>query len=257
MQSKILQSAKQLGFAVALGALAIALSGTANAAITYDTSLVSPPGVYFGTGNPNNGFTVDIENGVELGLATELRFVGNVTPTSTNIYNVPTGTSGGDALWDFVFSVNLQPGGAAGNSGLTLSGITPTITLTNLGNSDTISFNPLTSLTDNAGWGPSSPPDNTVSAANLATDTGFQNAENFSFSILPIVLGFDPNAPGNYEVTLSFVDTANSDSLGSVTEYINATSAVPEPATWAMMLIGFGLVGLQLKRRNAARSFTA
>jgi hypothetical protein len=36
-----------------------------------------------------------------------------------------------------------------------------------------------------------------------------------------------------------------------------AVSGVPEPATWAMMLIGFGLVGLQLKRRNTARSFSA
>jgi hypothetical protein len=31
---------------------------------------------------------------------------------------------------------------------------------------------------------------------------------------------------------------------------ITPTSGVPEPATWAMMLIGFGLVGLQLKRRG-------
>ena len=31
---------------------------------------------------------------------------------------------------------------------------------------------------------------------------------------------------------------------------IRETAAVPEPATWAMMLIGFGLVGAQLKRRD-------
>jgi len=31
----------------------------------------------------------------------------------------------------------------------------------------------------------------------------------------------------------------------------NATTPVPEPATWAMMLIGFGAVGVMLRRRHA------
>jgi hypothetical protein len=33
-------------------------------------------------------------------------------------------------------------------------------------------------------------------------------------------------------------------------ETIEPVSSVPESATWAMMLIGFGLVGLQLRRRS-------
>lgn len=32
------------------------------------------------------------------------------------------------------------------------------------------------------------------------------------------------------------------------------TAAVPEPATWAMMLIGFGVVGTGLRRRNAVKT---
>jgi hypothetical protein len=31
---------------------------------------------------------------------------------------------------------------------------------------------------------------------------------------------------------------------------LSVANGVPEPATWAMMLIGFGLVGLQLRRRT-------
>ncbi|MBS0480200.1 MAG: PEP-CTERM sorting domain-containing protein [Proteobacteria bacterium] len=31
----------------------------------------------------------------------------------------------------------------------------------------------------------------------------------------------------------------------------NATAAVPEPATWAMMIMGFGLMGYSMRRRRA------
>jgi hypothetical protein len=33
-----------------------------------------------------------------------------------------------------------------------------------------------------------------------------------------------------------------------------AVNAVPEPATWATMLVGFGMVGLSVRRRRAART---
>ncbi|MBT9472342.1 MAG: PEPxxWA-CTERM sorting domain-containing protein [Phenylobacterium sp.] len=32
---------------------------------------------------------------------------------------------------------------------------------------------------------------------------------------------------------------------------IGVSSAVPEPATWAMMIMGFGLVGSAMRRRQA------
>ncbi|MFD1788149.1 cistern family PEP-CTERM protein [Sphingomonas floccifaciens] len=35
------------------------------------------------------------------------------------------------------------------------------------------------------------------------------------------------------------------------------TSAVPEPATWAMMMLGFGVVGYGMRRRTAVRFATA
>ena len=33
-----------------------------------------------------------------------------------------------------------------------------------------------------------------------------------------------------------------------------AAAAVPEPATWAMMLAGFGMVGVGLRRRSAVKT---
>ena len=41
--------------------------------------------------------------------------------------------------------------------------------------------------------------------------------------------------------------------LGSVEMTLPAVSAVPEPGTWAMMLVGFGLIGFSI-RKSRARS---
>ena len=49
---------------------------------------------------------------------------------------------------------------------------------------------------------------------------------------------------------LSFSGTGTSDTLGGYVDSIKLT-AVPEPATWAMMIAGFGAVGAMLRRRRA------
>lgn len=41
-------------------------------------------------------------------------------------------------------------------------------------------------------------------------------------------------------------------SLGTLVETMGLTPAVPEPATWAMMIVGFGLVGGTMRRRHRA-----
>jgi len=43
----------------------------------------------------------------------------------------------------------------------------------------------------------------------------------------------------------------NNSNTGSLGGSITITEAVPEPATWAMMLIGFGAIGWQLRRRRS------
>ena len=61
-------------------------------------------------------------------------------------------------------------------------------------------------------------------------------------------LAFQPNTPA-YS---TFFFTSNGDSADGYR--INSISAaVPEPATWAMMIAGFGLAGLGL-RRNRRRT---
>src|SRR5579862_6463138 len=85
----------------------------------YDASLTAPPGWYDGSGNPNGGFTIVDDNGIELGLRAKYRQNPNVIDTPNNVYSVVLGaetaaTSGGpsnpsDAAWNYEFSVNLNP----------------------------------------------------------------------------------------------------------------------------------------------------
>jgi hypothetical protein len=209
------------------GAMAVALAGSASATTVYDTTLASP-GVYWGTGNQNAGFTVNTDpSGVELALGTIYRFVGAVhpSPTTGSVYNVSTGTSGGLALWDFVFSINTSGGG------LKLTDITPTLTILNVGNGQTGSANPLLI------------PDNFLNGT-----TGAQNAENLSFSFLQVPLGFDPLASDSYVLTLSAVLNSTGASVGSVQETINATT--PIPAALPLFAGGLGMIGLLARRRK-------
>ena len=57
-------------------------------------------------------------------------------------------------------------------------------------------------------------------------------------------ISFTP-AAGDYYVEVDVI-SANGETAGGT-----LTSVVPEPAAWAMMLVGFGGLGLALRRRAA------
>jgi hypothetical protein len=50
---------------------------------------------------------------------------------------------------------------------------------------------------------------------------------------------------------LTFAAAGVSDSLGGYVDNITLSTGVPEPAIWGLMLVGFGLTGLTLRRRPA------
>ncbi|QMW24568.1 PEPxxWA-CTERM sorting domain-containing protein [Sandaracinobacteroides saxicola] len=62
----------------------------------------------------------------------------------------------------------------------------------------------------------------------------------------------------NSSEVLSFLSIGTPDGLPPVAllDGVSLTAAVPEPATWAMLIAGFGLVGMAARRRGRA-SFAA
>lgn len=59
---------------------------------------------------------------------------------------------------------------------------------------------------------------------------------------------------GNVKLALQFNGLGNT-AADFVVDNISMTQAVPEPATWAMMLAGFGIAGASLRRRKTVLSF--
>jgi len=66
-------------------------------------------------------------------------------------------------------------------------------------------------------------------------------------------LSFTTANGGAFTVTFNNIAgfTPGGDAKGSVTIHVDSAGAVPEPATWAMMIAGFGLAGAALRRRRA------
>ncbi|MHA6723487.1 PEPxxWA-CTERM sorting domain-containing protein [Sphingomonas sp. RS2018] len=58
--------------------------------------------------------------------------------------------------------------------------------------------------------------------------------------------------------TLSFLSNGTPNGLPPVAllDNVSVTAAVPEPATWGMMIVGFGAMGAQLRRRRTATKVT-
>ncbi len=231
-----------------LAASVLLTAGQAAAAPVFDTSLATPPGVYFGAGNINTHFVSNTTNGTELGLATVQRFIGNYTPDAgTSTYRVPLGNTPvagkQGSVFGFTFSLSNQ-------GGRTLSQTTPTLTVLDVATNNLFSLNPLI-IPDNAGFGPSG---KNVAASNLATDTAFQNSETLAFSsgvASAFDTTYDANRNDTYVITLSAVGTDGTP-LGSVSETIiagtGAATAVPEPTSAA--LLGLAIAGIAGWRRR-------
>ncbi len=212
----------------------------ANATVINDTAL-SPPGVFFGSGNINAHWTVDNEaGGIQLGIQGLERFIGPYTPDAgTSVYHAAAGQTSVSgktgSVWDVAFSVNT------GSS--LLSSFTANLCLTDVGTGGSGCFNVLTI------------PDNAISG-NIA-----QNAEALSFSatgaasLFAVVLGdslYNINADDTYLFTLSLLNSAGA-TIGSVGATIITGAGVPVPEPGSVTLLGGALLGFAALRRGRRR----
>ncbi len=227
--------------------LLFAAATVAPAGIIYDTNLVSPngssaPGWYNGTGNPNGGFTVDSENGIEIGLRAKLRQSPNVIHSPDNQYTVPTGSQPGvpgRAAWNYEFSIDLEPLGAGS---LTLADIVASLTITDVTTGQTSTVNPLTYWNDDTGFGSLG-----TTKPESAAQWGAQNSQNPIFGDFPLAFEYNMNAVRTYRLDL-VINNLSGGNLATDTILINTVS--PEPASLALFASGVAVIGLIRRKRN-------
>ena len=107
-----------VGALVATAAI-LSLAGPANA-LTFDQNVT--PDVIFGSGNPNGFFTVDEDDGVELGLRAKIPFVGTINSNGDGTYSYtlaetdeePAGAMLKPRRWNFDWTVNTDTGDSSG-----------------------------------------------------------------------------------------------------------------------------------------------
>jgi hypothetical protein len=199
----------------ALAAAAAGLASAADAATVFNTSLSDPPGVFFGSGNFNDGYAVTTQDGVEIGLKSKINrdASDSVTPVG-DIYHVGLGNK-------INFDYAVIPGS------VDLGGYTATLTLRNVNTGQTFSFDP-GALSD-----------------NTTSGTAYENSEQLGF--FPI--GFDMTKNDNYAVTLA-LDNGKGSAFSVENLITVGTGAIPEPASWALMMLGIGGIGAALRRKG-------
>lgn len=226
----------KIGFVAAtLGVLVISAASAQASTIAYNQNLAN--GVYFGQGNgalPQE-FTVNTQGGVEVGLRAHLSpnlgtagaVPAQLVPTA-NVYFVPLGDT-------FNFDYSVDP--TVSGSSVSLAGAVASLTIKNLLTNASYTFDP----------------SNFGNSTSDSVPGGYQNSEKVSFGFLG--LGYNPNLNDTYSVILSL--TSAPGGFGTISDDIRVqigsgfTGAVPEPATWAMMLLGFCGIGFMAYRRKS------
>lgn len=98
-------------------------------------------------------------------------------------------------------------------------------------------------------WLNSGPADFTEAAMlNMLGGTTFVESISGDRSFITYSYSFIANASGAFQLGFG---TLSADNIGPVLDNVLVTqAAVPEPATWAMLIVGFGLVGAASRRRR-------
>lgn len=88
-----------------------------------------------------------------------------------------------------------------------------------------------------------------------AGGSGTGAASNLTITSYPAGVALDPNNVATTWTTV--VDNTFTVTAGAVTSFQFFSDGVPEPATWAMMLAGFGGLGVAMRARRRQIAATA
>ncbi len=238
-------------------ALAILTTPASAAPLLYDQNIT--PDIIFGSGNTNGAFTVDQDNGIELGLRAKIPFVGTTHSNGDGTYSYSLAEA--NPKWNFDWTVNTDYNGATNNK---ISDFTyrlgidfdPGLT------TDFLEFDPITpnaaplfvgffdhSIGDNnTGNGAGTEAGDALTYQTLIDGNNvLQQSWRHAFFPIHPTRTYDPAVNGIYDVYLSAFD-AQGQTLAR-TE-IRVFIGVPEPAPFAVM--GLGLLGLGFMRRRKA-----
>jgi PEP-CTERM motif-containing protein len=168
-----------------------------------------------------------------------------VTPATTGVITATighTGITSGNFMDQFLFSIGMTGTGVIGaGSGSIITSATAFLDTTDLDITSVIFNNGITDfaahlvLRDENGVQCTTRGDGTCGAS-----------EGYALSGVPIT-------GGNLN---SLTVTGLSRGAGSYGGNLTFTPSVPEPATWAMMLLGFGAIGWQLRRKRGGGALT-
>ncbi|WP_310476957.1 PEPxxWA-CTERM sorting domain-containing protein [Sandarakinorhabdus sp.] len=223
------------------GTTAVASSNLVNLAGTGAGS------VNFSTSVSNSNTRIINGSGVTTGFARSAFVVGGATAAS-NVYSV---------AYDYLnfanpsFSNSSTVTSSSLNFGSLALGSGPALlnfNITNIGNINTagLSLTSISRSTSNSQF------TSTISTFTNGLDGGFTN--NYSISFNPLVVG-----TVNDIFTFTFADFAPTGSVGGRNYTLTMNVAgdvfdpVPEPASWMMMMLGFGLVGSIARRRAVSQ----
>ena len=248
---------------VSTGLGLLLLTQSATATVMYDQDVTND--VIFGSGNANGAFTVDRQNGIELGLRAKLHFDESNSPQ--NIFNSngdgtyqfdniapPTGygfapNSPSTAIWNFEWSINSNFDGSGG----VLNSLSYLLEIDFDPGAGTnfLAFDPINlpsadhALGDNSTGNGAGISDEPNYVANIASLNLAQNSWNMEFfDGGPYT--FNALDEGIYDFKLTAFGSQDEVLASTSIQVINA--AVPEPQTWLIMLLS--LAGLAWIRRR-------
>ena len=94
-----------------------------------------------------------------------------------------------------------------------------------------------------------------IDGAAVATAPNYYTADSGSLMLASGLHSFDLNLIGNGTPNRLSLQISGPGPVSFVTSADTLAGAVPEPATWAMMLMGFGAIGLAMRRQASVPKF--